>query len=759
MIHNEAKQISTKVVMRAYQFISQQIEDVIWEKIHRKIVLYATYENRLQQSFDLTAYHRYELESVFATTEVVLQSYVKKTSEYFSLVPSQLPNETQVYLRETIQDTAQLIELMRQPHGAELNTLVIQEQNEEIQETQETVQEELVKTLFDQSNYFEFNLEVYDESDQLTAIFNHDSNTYQLLTFPRCKNLQLPPLRLRYINHSPLKQTNNRNELPSLKPIRLLLVQVKEKPEFVALSAAGGEYFHHEIQSLNTQAPQEIYAIIGLDSGILSASKTLSAHQRLALLASPQLQEMLVFLSLLNGQYTNLVKQAEIAQRYQWTKEQYECLYDRITEIHVSRHLVELSRKLDHNLDMTPPIASQRSFPVTQLTTAKIPHQRVSALHYISKPTSALPDSLLYKNLTPAIEHSFAPTKTMTFYDSLLSYVDYDDTNIIEPGDEDPSEPSEPAQRPPQASEASTLQPFPFISTLFSWFQPELPSALPPEIFTPKQPKLEKSPYHCEPTWIQDENDWIPTNTCNGKDYQVTVFPKIPTTTDLSTHHNEQTHYYGDSYEPSSCRPIEHHGRPSVACDGDHSTLIYTPTITPGPLDNLYWNIQLGRVLYYACSSTYQWFTQPRSEPSEPVDLITDKQLANEKIDQLQQRLTNAEKQLNSIKSQLTKVEWNGYIWGIEDYQRDMDGVMTKLNRGKLTHSDLEEFCLDIDYLCDEIIEVVQDKTSEQVTTQQKPKEQHYTKTDFFAHKPSLNIQNSIHCSVADNASLVAGSR
>jgi hypothetical protein len=424
MIRNEAKQITTKVVMRAYQGIYQLIESAIWQRIHDGLDTYSQHANQLERTVDLSPYKRYELEFALNPPQMVLAGYIKELCVFFGISERALPLATQKYLQQIIAQASVLIEEMRYPHGAELKDEVYQEQQAETTQQQELVEEQKIKSLYDEAGYFNFQLEVYNESDQLDRVFTsalYDSKRYQLLSFTRCNGMRLPKLIFCKEHHSPIASSKESSAITFLKPIRMLLVSIAEgnQYQFLAITAAGGEFFAHEIDRLNSSAPKQTYAIIGQNGGVLYASNSFTKEQRIALEKSVDLTEMVIFMGLLNGQIVNPIGLVKMAKHYEWSQAQYVQLKDEIGRIHVSRHAMQLSNFTfadqplleDHN-----PIESCRRFPSLELDfkgVLGLP-ARVSNLHYDTVPESILPKIMFGKEVVPYVLLKFVTTEVLS---------------------------------------------------------------------------------------------------------------------------------------------------------------------------------------------------------------------------------------------------------------------------------------------------------------------------------------------------------
>ncbi|MFI5406604.1 MAG: hypothetical protein ACHQ1D_08840, partial [Nitrososphaerales archaeon] len=345
MIRNEAQQISTKVVMRAYQGIYQQIEAVVWNKIRNKEVPYSDYHQRLQKEISLSPYKIYEVESHLQASKKVCEDYVKELCGYFSLAEEQLPDTTLKNINKIIAETSQLIDEMRQPHGAELNAQVHQEQQVNVEEIKEVKEEQKIKSLFDQATNFEFNREEYDDRDQLESIFSAKSSPrYQPVALENCLHIRLPKLLIYGDHFSPISSKAGKTKsIQWLKPINTLVVKINPDSsyQFMACTSIGASYFQNQIHHLDSVSSSQ-YAIVGMDGHILASSKNLTPQQKILLHQSLELQQMSNFTAFLNGRIKNPVIMSELVRKYGWSQADYNNLVNAITCVHVSRQTITL---------------------------------------------------------------------------------------------------------------------------------------------------------------------------------------------------------------------------------------------------------------------------------------------------------------------------------------------------------------------------------------------------------------------------------
>ena len=734
MLRNEAKQIENKVIMRAYQGIYQLIEGIIWKRIHNKQVPYSDYSERLEQFVNLSPYHRYEQESILYKPQIVLRAYIYMLCDSFSIPIGHLPSSISRLLNQIINDTSQLVGNLRSTDNTALNEEVYQEQQSEIEQQQEIIEEQKIKSLFDQHSNFKFAIEYYDTSDQLDNIFSNKkdpASCYQDLKFSRCQALKTPKLLLCKKHFMPLAGNYKSYEITQLKPIRMLLVyfHTNAEYEFLAISAAGSEYFVNEINRLNTASPHHTYAIIGLGASILYASKSLTQEQRTTLPESFQLRQMVTFIGLLNGHINNPPILMQIAQQYQWNTKKYHCLVDEISRIHVSRHPIDLKSMLNFNKKdeySYKPTAISRGFTTLILTPTMKVTNRTSNFRYLSKPESILPGSILGNTPVPYVSKEFHDAAHVECeFDQ--NHISFEDTAVCD------------AHKPQTSSTSRLTTPFAALVQLTSWFrntvtsfaqleaqesidphiQSDHPStknkdfvrsALSPALISTEQ-SCDKAPQPfqvCTPTMYGNENDgYIPTLTCSGPSYQTVVFPKTSNSNAVSSYTEGSSTISGDIYNPQSCRPIEFHGRPSVYCEGEQTTFVYTPEFSQRPLENLGANIMLGAVAIHMAYSSYQWikdkFLGVDDSQLNEIEYIVNKEYFYLQVCKIQTALQKAEAQLNKLQTVMHPKNCEWATFSIEEFRYDLDNLINKFKKGRITQEELNECNDDVLYLLQEI--------------------------------------------------------
>jgi hypothetical protein len=414
MIKNEAEQTASKVIMRAYQGIAQQIEAIIRDKIRRGEAPYGLYHERLQKSVTLLPSEAYEIESQMDAAATVCKDYAISLCNYFGLDYVALPADTAKNIAEIIQETKDLIKEMRKPHGAELNATVCQEQQALMENKQEMKEEQKVQTLYNSQTNIKYNLEEYGEKDRLDHIFK-PNNLYQPLTFERCSDLRMPKLLLCKQHFSPIESAENERSpyIDWLKPVRHLVVKINpdHSYQFIACTRAGAEFFRNEIQRLDEAGNTDYYAILGEDGHILASSKALALEQKQMLMQSEHLLEMVNFAAFLNGRVKNPIVMSQIVRKYGWAESDYHRLAGEVARVHVSRQAVKLTNlpKFEELCGWKKPVPSKDNSHAKSKTSAqRLPLATLagSKLHFPARvvlaprdmePQSVLPASLFGK--------------------------------------------------------------------------------------------------------------------------------------------------------------------------------------------------------------------------------------------------------------------------------------------------------------------------------------------------------------------------
>lgn len=101
------------------------------------------------------------------------------------------------------------------------------------------------------------------------------------------------------------------------------------------------------------------------------------------------------------------------------------------------------------------------------------------------------------------------------------------------------------------------------------------------------------------------------------------VFPKPSSETRLVLFQDQTAPAMtDDSFQVGSCRPIEFYGRPSVVCDGEETTMVYTLQLFASLLTHLDGNIMLGRVICHLAGSAYHWVQEKTGRGRAPIGIF-----------------------------------------------------------------------------------------------------------------------------------------
>lgn len=708
LIQNEAKRISTKVVMRAYQGIYQQLEDIIWWRIFSGQAQYDDYSHVLEKTFELSPYYRYEIESIYADPKTVLRAYIQQLCKHMSLSTNEIPTHVNHRLEKIINDTARMIEFMRFPHGAELSEKVNQEQHDEVEELQESIQEERIKSLFDGLQNFKFNLERYRKGE-LTDVFAHNGKQYRHFAVPTC-DLELPSLRFDPNHFTPFQWRRQQDQITGLKPIHMVLVKVQgSQYEFAAITAMGAEFIAHEMIRANLDHPSQAYAIVGLYGDILYNSASMTSVQLRTLKTSAELGEILTFVGLLNGQMINPPELARLVKHYQWTQVQMNCLLSHVQKNHVSQHTIVVNRAADLRQleEVVVERDSLKHFPTLRLQPSMDRLPRNLSLSFATVPASVFANPLLGKSSTPVLTQAFQPPRVVTFYEPVSSFfTTEEDLNFVMQDCQQAFAEQQYAEQAQSSSAATLSTPWSYLTSLWSWLGIKTPMSTdlaPLSEFT-ESTSQEPSPHQCIPTLMGNEEDgYIPTLVCHGQDYQVHVFAKPSRATAVSTQHASHTGYTGDTYDPKSCRPIEFFGRPSVTCAGEKTTFVYTPALPPRPLENLGANIALARVAVHVGYSAYCWVSEALTGKSEQKEYLNDDKYFYEQYAKLTAALDKAEQSFKTHGAKRPAADTTWIRWGLDDYQNDCQDLLTAYQKGRLSAETLAECDDDIGYFTQEV--------------------------------------------------------
>lgn len=214
----------------------------------------------------------------------------------------------------------------------------------------------------------------------------------------------------------------------------------------------------------------------------------------------------------------------------------------------------------------------------------------------------------------------------------------------------------------------------------------------------------------CQP--IGYGEDKVPALACGNAHFNAQIFLKESTETAVSTvtqraagvdNHCGLT---GDTYSQSSCQPIEHFGQASVRCEGEQTSLIYTPHRMPGLFDGLDANLMLGAVFWHMAKQGYAWLTGAVEENSE---CIPDADLVNTDVVEVRMKFNELKRQLFVIEAAISKEDSHRFSWAqetqLELHQERLEALAAQT---KVSMSDLEEIELDILQLRTGLLEIAE---------------------------------------------------
>lgn len=407
-IENFADELNTKVINRAYQGIYEIIAGKIWKLIDQGKVPYGQHKTQLQQRYPIDPYVLYEVECIYDNPQAVLARYRDHLCQRFGLDWAKDFSPTQVHrITRIINETEQLIELMREPHGAELNAQVCQEQTAQIEDEREVEQEQRIKSLVQVGKDFRFRMETYTRANTLQAIFLNDERDFKRIRFEKC-SFKMPKLFLNVQNFCPFEDVSEFTAtVKYLKPIQAVIVQYNlenNKIRFAALTTAGIQFYAAKIR--DHADTKSCYCLVGFDGHILCSSRNMSLQIKERLLSDMKLKRMMAFCALLNGYIKDPKTLQQIVYKYRWDKSDFVQLISVIQKVQVTRSLMSIHsiqdfeeecgwRKVERPINLSEQKLSLFSSGAKSLSVvacqplAALP-ERVSAARLLSTPRSVL---------------------------------------------------------------------------------------------------------------------------------------------------------------------------------------------------------------------------------------------------------------------------------------------------------------------------------------------------------------------------------
>ncbi|XP_055635183.1 uncharacterized protein LOC129775036 [Toxorhynchites rutilus septentrionalis] len=170
----------------------------------------------------------------------------------------------------------------------------------------------------------------------------------------------------------------------------------------------------------------------------------------------------------------------------------------------------------------------------------------------------------------------------------------------------------------------------------------------------PRNAYILRNCYHVE---VQSETQRV---HCYGYDSQYIIFSKS----------NPGKYITEDFY--SHCSPIEYAAQPSVVCDGESSSLLFTPNVTTNPLDHLNGWLMLtliAPIAYENIKSYLSSILKPSSSEKEPMKLAEDPEV---NVEYLTQKVNNLRNMIYSSKlERKERIIWAEHIFEdlLEDFK------------------------------------------------------------------------------------------
>lgn len=356
MIKNEAKQIESKLIFRAYQGIYQAISAIAWQEMKVNSIHRESFAHLLQEPVSLSPFLNYEVDTTVENTDLVLNEYLKELLKKFDFKAKniKIPEETLARINKIIKETQSLINSMQ--HGNEVSLHAEQQQEMEMHTTmeqeQEQEQETEVKSINQTTGDFVFEIEKYGIEDSYHEIFDQERREVNKrylssVPLPGCENIKQPKLIFCPAHFSAFQKKGPRKNdtgIEQLKPIKMLLVEIRpgKEAQFLACTAAGAEYYSFLMRNTNIKNNDSAYMLISTEGEVLQMSNNISLNECQELIEQENSQKMLSYVHFLNGNINNPLRLSEVIQEQGYSKNDYEKLAHAITNVHVSQHKVSL---------------------------------------------------------------------------------------------------------------------------------------------------------------------------------------------------------------------------------------------------------------------------------------------------------------------------------------------------------------------------------------------------------------------------------
>jgi hypothetical protein len=124
----------------------------------------------------------------------------------------------------------------------------------------------------------------------------------------------------------------------------MLLVQLSPEGDlkYLALTAAGAEFYADQLDDPDLSARDPGYALINLEGDIFQFSKNTSLEKCKDIIASDECQQMLHYVEFLNGKIRDPLQLSTVVKEHGWDERDYKALSKLVHSVHVSHHPVEL---------------------------------------------------------------------------------------------------------------------------------------------------------------------------------------------------------------------------------------------------------------------------------------------------------------------------------------------------------------------------------------------------------------------------------
>lgn len=377
-IANEAERLPVRIVLAAWQGLTEIFKQQLWEDIYQGKKQVGPYLNKgiLKQDYSLLAKHNYAIPRNPAETGAVLSAYVAHLEKVCDLhfAPG---SEQARAIALIIERTGAAVAEIESPQSQNLGNESMQQQQAEQQTMAESQQQERNRTQ-QQANQgtaqLPLNRELYPPDLSLQSAFA-DKKRYQplkLAQLPTCKTLAF---RLNYQEMSPFILTAmQQDELVWLKPIEALLMvrHADGTIQSLALSTAGQEYFNY---LLHFEGSDQAYAILGHDGRVLAHTAAWPYKTQAQVLQDPSCQNLLAFTQFLRGELSNPFHLAAVIKILGWSHDDFKQALYAIKTARVDKNpmqfpdeypvLEQCCNWVDHGIRLTSPVPPAQGVAAT----------------------------------------------------------------------------------------------------------------------------------------------------------------------------------------------------------------------------------------------------------------------------------------------------------------------------------------------------------------------------------------------------------